>query len=1004
MLSPWVIAMSAIGAIFVLVFVVFAIRRHCRRQYFLSNDYVASSAKILRFAVEFRQLRSALNKISDPAKERLKKLGGPSAAFLSNSPYSLPDDVSSALKEYGCLDSVFKQHDKEVEFANRFSIPVRELMESSAYVSYNQIGLLSEDAKSLYEVLQEHQADILFGETREGLQTFITAEKLRMEHNHRFVESELERCDTFFRTIAHYSLDRQQRECCVVDDDSMLVVAGAGSGKTSVIMAKVAYLVNERGVDPSEILLISYTNKAAGEMTERIAQCLPGNGVKAMTFHKFGMELIRASVDMPYDIADETKLQRLAHKMMTGAGDVVPGGYDLIIKYFAYYFNADQTSKNDESLGEKIDRERTLNLETLKSMTGACATGAHDGHLTLGGERVKSFEEVLIANFLFLNGIDYEYESKYPKEYVDDGHHRIYRPDFHLVTFDVYLEHYGVDRAGNPPPYFSDVEKKKYKEGMDWKRRLHREHGNKYVESFSWWSQENVLFKNLEAALRNVGVKFQPRDSGEVWRMLCEKAKHQLDEFEKLIVSFISLYKSNGFCEGHFDELLKLKAATEHDTERQRVFLKIVRDVYVKYQKSLQVENAYDFNDMIGKSTEIVNGLDVGSLPFKYIIIDEYQDASMGRMRLLDAVVKKTGAHLFCVGDDWQSIFRFAGSDINLFTHFSDFFGTAAVTMKIENTYRNSQDLIDIMGWFVMKNPDQIRKALKSKRSYVNPIRPIRYNQSVPNEYENALSAALGMIASETKGHKSSVMLLGRTKYDEQGLENHPILRKTGEGRYDIRLHPELSCQFLTVHKSKGLEADYVILLNAKNSLLGFPNLIADDPILQIVLSAPEPYDYAEERRLFYVALTRTRNAVFILMPEKLYSPFMDDLFERGVKPITLDEGVNQDEDIHCPKCKKGILVRKSSRRGTFTRCSNFPYCDYSVPFQVSTDSMRCPLCGGFLLRRLNRRDGNAFWGCSNYPICNYTKEIEGAPYSGYLRRQGRESSYGYRKHHWRGD
>lgn len=992
--------MWGIGLAMALIALIVSIMLIRRRKYFSSPAYVQNRQRIISFSKEFCRCRSVISEITDSARKELVELGGPAAEFFANRLYRLPNDVTAALAEYAGLDDGIRKHFEEVNFVNRFSSRFQELMDSCRYVSYKEVKSLTDDAEAFYNVLKE-RTDILFDETRKGLGVFPTAEELRKDHNQQVVKRELQRCDPFFGSVAKYSLDNQQRECCVIDDDAGLVIAGAGSGKTSVIMAKVAYLVKECGVDPSKILLISFTNKAADEMTDRIKKCLLDNEVKAKTFHKFGLDIIRTFVGERYDIVEESYLQRLIHKMMTGTDDVVPGGYDMVVKYFAYYFNPDQIGKKEDSLGEKIEREKTLNFESLKSMAGAYVADPEGGRITLAGERVKSLEEVMIANFLFLNGIEYKYESKYSKEYDDDGKHRTYRPDFYLPDFDVYLEHYGVDKNGNPPSYFPAVEKRKYIAGMKWKRQLHSNHGNKYIESYSWWNRENILFTKLTNELQSVGVVFRPLDAQEVWRMLCQKSKHQLSEFEKLIASFISLYKSNGYDEEQFNTLLALEAGSTHDTERQRAFLKIAQEVFVKYQESLAADNAYDFNDMICKATEIVKGLAPASLPYSHIIVDEYQDASIGRMRLLDAVVQNSNAHLFCVGDDWQSIFRFAGSDINLFTRFADYFGQASVIMRIENTYRNSQELIDVMGRFVMKNPWQVRKELRSNLHYKVPIRPILYKETDVNEYNAALTKALDMIAVEVKGKATNVLLLGRTKYDEEELAKNPDMKKSTSGRYHVPIHPELSCQFLTVHKSKGLEADYVILLNAKNTLLGFPNRIADDPILQIVLSSPEPYDFAEERRLFYVALTRTRNAVFILTPQIGWSPFMRDLFDSGIKPILLDLTAGPSNEVHCPKCETGVLVNRTSAYGMFTSCSNFPICDYRVPFEVSEDSKRCPLCGGFLLKRYNSTDGSAFWGCSNYPYCTHTEEIGGGRYGGRSRHRYRKSGYGrgYRYH-----
>ena len=470
-------------------------------------------------------------------------------------------------------------------------------------------------------------------------------------------------------------------------------------------------------------------------------------------------------------------------------------------------------------------------------------------------------------------------------------------------------------------------------------------------------------------------------------------AKGQVTEFEHLISAFISLFKSNGFNDDRFDEMLRIEADTPHNTERQRTFLEIVRRIYDDYQKELEKDTVYDFNDMINKATEVVQSLSSGYLGYKYIIVDEYQDVSIGRMRLLKAVIDKTNAHLFCVGDDWQSIFRFAGSDINLFTNFLGYFGES-LEMRLEKTYRNSQELIDVMGQFVMRNSKQIQKTLQSDLHNKYPICLIIYpvektNSNAMDGVGIAIDAVIKSIVREVtlraKG-KTSVLLLGRTKYDEMLISHSNSLKRKGtSGCYAVKDNPKITCKFLTVHKSKGLEGDYVILLNTKNDLLGFPNLIADDPLLQLVLSKPESCDYAEERRLFYVALTRTRNKVYLLVPEKSYSPFIDELIELGVDAKHFIGGVAT-KDIDCPKCRKGRLIARKGQNGEFMTCSNFPRCDYRIKGVYTSESKRCSVCGNFMVIRHSNKQchgekrnyhwNNRFWGCANYPHCKHTEPI----------------------------
>lgn len=871
---------------------------------------------------------------------------------------------------FSCFDVFAEARKKRLEletaFENQFATEFRDLLQKDAYIPYSEWHqILAANANVYNEVMCFRTYKL--PSTGSNLGLFEGAENTVRRHNRRFVESEKERKAEFFATLAKYPLDQQQKECCITDEDAGLVVAGAGSGKTSVIMAKVAYLVKERQVPPENILLISFTNKAADEMTDRIAACLGNDEVKASTFHKFGLATIKQYKPQQYDIAEDAFLEKTIHEMLCGEEDFTPEMYETVVNYLAFCLNTDSRGKKDKCLGDKIDREKRLDLRTLKSIILE-----EPEKVTLGGEKVKSAEEVLIANYLFMNGVDYRYEIPYPKPYNDDGSHRKYHPDFYLPGFDIYLEHYGIDEHGDPPQYYPPVERKRYKETMQWKRRLHTEAGNRYVESFSWWYARGVLFENLKAALEAQGVAFKPRDKHEIFELVKEKAGHKLTEVEKLLATFINLFKSNGYDVAHFDELIKKEASSLNETLRQRNFLKIAKEVYIRYEEKLHKGNIYDFADMINIATDVISKLPPKTLKYTHIIVDEFQDASVARMRLLKAAIDNSGAHLFCVGDDWQSIYRFAGSDISLFTNFAEHFGYTA-EMRIENTYRNSQELLDIMRRFVLKNDQQLRKTLHSDKHLSDPIVLVPYGQK--DGCASALREAARAIYLESDGKPTRTLLLGRTKYDEDRIKESKIFSAYGRyGEYRIPGVPNLEFQFLTVHKSKGLEGDYVILLNAEDSQLGFPNTIADDPVLQLVLGKPEKYEYAEERRLFYVAITRTRNKTYILHPNQNPSPFLKDIIEFGVSRPASDAECAI--PVSCPKCGTGHLVKRDSQHGPFMGCSNFPMCDYKVGIMVDSQSRRCPECGGFLVQRESKVTRSLFWGCSNYPLCRHTEEV----------------------------
>lgn len=782
-----------------------------------------------------------------------------SPCLLQFKPFTRPDTKGN-LAVFTDGEHRISEHNRqisdEIRFEKNFTVPFNALLAGDRYISHSQWTSLCRTGQPL--ALDLMRTTLLRPETEGGLRLLATAQQRVEQYNSAFVKWEAGRCASFFDTLAKYPLDWQQRSCCIVDEDAALVIAGAGSGKTSVIMAKVAYLMKKRNIRPEEIRLITFTNKAAQEMENRIADCIGARQVKGMaisTFHKFGINILKLPGTA---ISDDDFLDRVIHEVMTGEADFVDDDYSQLVEFAEFHFSQQEVEgafANESGTAPRIGGSKLI---------------------TLAGERVKSQEELLIANFLFLKGVLYDYEKPYPKPYERDPGRKEYRPDFYLPDYDIYLEHYGVDENGEPAPWWSKIAKENYKAGMEWKRHLHAGVGNRYVESFSWWHRKGILLDNLTEKLKALGVKFKPRPPKEVLGILWKNEEKKLGALERLLATFIRLYKSNHYPENHFDTLF---SQTAIGNRRQQSFLELARRVYRLYETKLAEAHKYDFSDMINRATDAVREMHPGTLPYKYVIVDEYQDATVAQMKLLQAVLDSTGAHLFCVGDDWQSIYRFAGSDLSLFTDFGKYFGDASVKMRIENTYRNSQELIDIMSLFVLRNPGQLPKTLTSSLHCDNPVQVVWYASL--DKAAEALDQTIEKIAAELAGKSASVLLLGRYTRDEKIARGSSILVSKGRiGGYAAPKYPELRFQFLTVHKSKGLEADYIILLNARDDTLGFPTRIADDPVLQLVQHGHETFQFAEERRLFYVALTRTRKRAFILAPIREYSPFVSEMLE----------------------------------------------------------------------------------------------------------------------------
>lgn len=788
--------------------------------------------------------------------------------------------------------------------------------------------------------------------------------------NETYCASEIAAHKDLFDNIDGKSLDMAQRKAVVVDEENTLVVAGAGTGKTLTVSAKVKYLVDKKNVNPDQILLISYTRKAAAEMQERISGRL-NIKVDARTFHSLGLNIISRGLGYQPDVLDPNKgeVERLIDKYFE---EEVLKDFEVmenLIEFFAYYLNIPQDLDKVNNLGEVYEDYRSLDFVTLKSKVEQKVTNLKTKKITIPGERVKSLEEVTIANFLYLHGVKYTYEKTYPYD-TGDPYRKQYKPDFYLEDYDIYLEHFGINERGRAP-WLSSIEEKKYLDGIRWKRRVHQINMTTLIETFSYQNKNGQLNVALDRLLQLKGVKYQEVDLQEIYeKVFAKKEDRYFKEFKKLLKTFIELFKSNGYSASDFATLYNKVVQEKTDFLRKRsfLFLTIVQPVYLLYQKYLEENGQIDFNDMINQATELIK---LGRVPsdYKYIIVDEYQDISVSRYRLINELKKQTKAQIVAVGDDWQSIYRFAGSDINLFTDIDKYFGYTE-KVKIEKTYRNSQELIDKAGKFIMKNPKQIRKLLSSDKHNNTPIFTICYNEDVGRNLRSIINEI-----TYNFGTEKEILILGRTNYDVDifnGQKGFRIITKGADRTIIYDRYPDLPMKFITVHRAKGLEAENVIVLNLENSLLGFPNKIADDPVLSLVLSDEDEYEYAEERRLFYVALTRTKNNVYLMANGNNPSIFVDELRREQNVPYYILEGESSIwNNPACPRCKKGVLIlRTNSEDGSqFLGCSNYPQCDYRVKnIEILNDKLVCTKCGGFMVKR-----GDGFYGCTNYPFCENT-------------------------------
>lgn len=841
---------------------------------------------------------------------------------------------------------------------NNFLNQIKSLQGYITWVERDKIKLAYAATGNFFKNKNKlHKLEERIGEFNEVYENF---EHYIKQHNLSYVKAEKERLKLFFDDIEGKNLDEQQRTALVTDEYSNLIIAGAGSGKTLTILAKVKYLIEQKKVSPEDILLLSFTNKTVEDLNKRIMAL--GLGTRAVTFHKLGYDIIKKFEENIPVTTNENSLKNVITSYLKT--DILSDQKALkaYVEYVACYMNIPEENDSYNSLGKKIDTEKGIDFQTLKSKCEPTNVLKNAKLDTIKGEKVKSVEELIIANFLYVNGIAYEYEKAYPH---GNG---VYRPDFYLKDYDIYLEHFGVDE-NNEAKWLSPLDAEKYVEDMLLKREAHQTFNTKLLETYSYYNRDKILLSKLKEMLTAENVLFKPLTAKDIYTKVSENDQNFGKEVIKLIEGFINLSKSRKLEGESLKEIYTTKSSIKNlfMAERHEMFLSFTLPILNKYNETLKERSEIDFNDMINSATDLIKNKQP-KYNYQYIIIDEYQDISFSRFNLIKEIRDLSGARLTCVGDDWQSIYRFAGSDISLFSNFGKHVGYYE-QLLIEQTFRNSQALVDVSASFVKKNPKQIAKnPISKKEPLASPIRFVHHNRdeigaTFLNEVQNLVS----------RYGKKSILVLGRHSFDITELvkfSNGSIKFIERTGKLEIVGFEDVQINFLTVHKSKGAEADNVVLLNLKNDWLGFPNKVTDDPILSLLLSDDEPYRFAEERRLFYVALTRTKNEVVLLIPNEV-SLFVEELLE-GNKHLLTKSGESF-QSTNCPYCKTGKLMIKQSpvNSNQFLGCSHYPICNQTFKnLEILDKSLLCSSCdSGFMVKRAGRH--SVFLGCTKYPKCN---------------------------------
>lgn len=786
------------------------------------------------------------------------------------------------------------------------------------------------------------------------------SEKLK-QRNFEFVQCEMVKYKKLFDSLEKYPLTDEQMQAAIIDEDRNLLIAAAGSGKSATIVAKVAYLIESGLAKPDEILVLAYNKDAQIEIEQRLKSAMkkitkPTAEVKAKTFHSYGLEVIAEATGQKPNIA----------KIAVASKSVLTSMFSELIKDLASknsffsetWVNYLTTAKHYLPPTDTITTRSEYD-NFLKQM-GAQWRGPNNNRslklITINNKEVKSLEELRIFNWLVINGVNFEYERPYEIA-TTDAKHGQYHPDFFYPDANVYHEHFALDEAGEAPTFM-----KGYLEGVYWKRNLHKEHNTKLIETLSADFRGGNILSKLKEKLETYGVKFVPVRNHEIDELV-RKSFDQSRDID-IFVTILKHVKANNFT----IEELRTKFKGSSDQYRADIFIQLFTTIYEEYERRLSDFGEIDFEDQINQASDHLLNKDVVH-SWKYVLVDEFQDISQDRKKLVLSVLSQDQyMKLFAVGDDWQSIYRFAGADIDIMTNFENHFGSTAQN-NLTNTFRSYQGLVNVASTFVQKNSNQLKKIVTAQAE-INADQVVIKSYLDDGDQIKKLWGLLTSIQKKSIAKRAALSVFILARY------NHDL----PDNRAEIIDHFNLlDINFKSIHASKGLEADYVILLNLNSGTYGFPSLIADDPLIRMVLPKTEDFPHAEERRLFYVALTRAKRAIFLMNRKDSVSKFVIELVNipkvSAPKEMQLAAALNSEKNneflrhSNCPKCKNGMLKIKTDRAGLydpFLGCSDYPKCKHSQK------PVRCPKCqSGDVVRRANKKTNEPFYTCNKFE-CDY--------------------------------
>lgn len=747
---------------------------------------------------------------------------------------------------------------------------ISEVLCSNNYLDFSQ-------KKRIVDSLKIHQDNLAFFEQWKLIDlSFLTNARKELEanrefvisYNSKFVERRKREYAYLFKT-KKFCLDEEQKTAIVTDDKYNLVVAAAGSGKTEVLTTRIAYLIKQKPqrIESNRILAIAFQDKAREDIEKRLADNFGIDNVSVKTFHKLGKNIVEKHRGRKFwrnETLDDThKLSEVKriYKQKLQENDF----YDLFLEYLRF-FNANST--------ESTERETILRQKMSSS------------YVSINNTPVKSLAEKEIMDLFLtqkINGqkIQIEYEPDFEE----------FQPDFRLTDFDLYIEHWGINKKGEVPDYFK-LNSGQYKEKMTKEKELFTAENKLFVETFSYEYDEKERVKFISLVKERVLKKLQERYSKKfelspmTYEEVVEVAWAPYDDPTPTnIVNFIKNAKIYGLT----PDMVVEKLRKGKWTLKQETFARLSLEVYRRYEQFLKETGKIDFEDMINKAIESL--LQDSSLyydVYDHVLIDEYQDISDQRNKLVGLLLERNPkCKLFCVGDDWQSIMGFAGSNVNFFLNFKDYFPNPEIT-KIQTNYRSQSTIVDAGAALIANNGrNQIPKVTVAKNGTAKKIVVVssdhedkkyeaKYFEQTAQDCVNKISELI-----RTGTHPNDILVLSR--FISRSFIIDVFRKKAKENGISF---PEKNEQLksnqirlMSAHGSKGQQAKFVFIFNVIRGRYGFPCEIDDISIFEPVReNYPKQDQRQEERRLFYVAMTRAKEELVVYTWDIFVSQFVKEI------------------------------------------------------------------------------------------------------------------------------